>query len=291
MTRRQAVFWLILVCLVWGVSFTITKEILRLASPLVFMGLRFGLGALVLLGSLRALTREELAGGVVLGLLFWGGFAFQVSGLAETTPSRSAFITSLSTPLVPLVSFLVHRSLPRVHVIAGVVLAGIGMYFLTLPDTGGQGINRGDLLTLGCAVLFAGQIVAAGHFSRRSAPVRLLAVEMATAALLSFLLAPVLETPRLIPSGVFLSALLFLTLSGLWTFYMQLRAQQVLSPTHTALIFMLEPVFAAFTSFIVLGERLSTVQWLGAALILAAMALPGIRRTSPASPPSPPSPL
>ena len=276
MTRRQAVFWLILVCLVWGVSFTITKEILRLSSPLVFMGLRFGLGALVLLGSLRGLTREELTGGVVLGFLFWGGFAFQVSGLAETTPSRSAFITSLSTPLVPVVYFLAHRSVPRVQVIAGVVLAGIGMYFLTLPDTGGQGINRGDLLTLGCAVLFAGQIVAAGHFSRRSAPLRLLAVEMGTAALLSFLLAPVLETPRLIPSGVFLAALLFLTLSGLWTFYLQLRAQQVLSPTHTALIFMLEPVFAALTSFIVLGERLSAVQWLGAALILLAMALPAV---------------
>lgn len=291
MTRRQAVFWLVLVCLVWGVSFTITKEILRLASPLVFMGLRFGLGALVLSASLRGLTREELTGGLVLGLLFWGSYAFQVPGLAETTPSRSAFITSLSTPLVPVVSFLVHRSLPRVHTLVGVVLAGIGMYFLTLPDTGGQGINRGDLLTLGCAGLFAGQIVAAGHFSRRSAPIRLLAVEMATAALLSFLLAPVLETPRLIPNGVFLTALLFLTLSGLWTFYMQLRAQQVLSPTHTALIFMLEPVFAAFTSFIVLGERLSSMQWFGAALILAAMALPGLSRTSQPSPPSPPSPL
>ena len=132
-------------------------------------------------------------------------------------------------------------------------------------------------------MLFAGQIVAAGHFSRRSAPVRLLAVEMATAALLSFLLAPVLETSRLIPNGVFLSALLFLTLSGLWTFYMQLRAQQILSPTHTALIFMLEPVFAALTSSIVLGERLTSVQWFGAALILAAMALPGLSRTPPAS--------
>lgn len=281
MTRRQAVFWLVLVCLVWGVSFTITKEILRLTSPLVFMGLRFGLGSLIFLGSLRELSREELAGGVVLGLLFWGGFAFQTSGLADTTPSRSAFITSLSTPLVPLVAFLVHRSLPRAHVIAGVLLAGVGMYFLTLPDSHSEGINRGDLLTLGCAVLFAGQIVAAGHFSRRAAPVRLLAIEMGTAAVLSLLLAPLLETPRVTPNGVFLAALSFLTLSGVWTFYMQLRAQQVLSPTHTALLFMLEPVFAALTSFIVLGERLSPVQWCGAALILAAMALPSLASRPP----------
>jgi drug/metabolite transporter (DMT)-like permease len=280
MTRRQAVFWLVLVCLVWGVSFTITKEILRSASPLIFMGLRFGLGSLVVLGSLRGLSRHEMAGGLLLGLLFWGGFAFQISGLAQTTPSRSAFITSLSAPLVPLVSFLVHRSLPRAYVIAGVVLAGIGMYLLTLPDAGSQGLNRGDLLTLGCAILFAGQIVAAGHFARNAIPVRLLAVEMLTAAVLSVLLAPLLETPRLEFSGAFLAALLFLTLSGLWTFYTQLRAQQVLSATHTALLFMLEPVFAALTSFIVLGERLSPIQWAGAGLILSAMALPSLKSKS-----------
>jgi drug/metabolite transporter (DMT)-like permease len=276
MTRRQAVFWLVLVCLVWGVSFTITKEVLRLSSPLMFMGLRFGLGSLVLLGSLRGLTRADLAGGLVLGLLFWGSYAFQVSGLAETTPSRSAFITSLSTPLVPVVSFLVHRSLPRPRVLAAVTLAGLGMYLLTLPAGAGEGLNRGDILTLGCAVLFAGQIVAAGHFSRRAVPVRLLAVEMITAAVLSFLLAPVIETPRLTVNGTFLAALLFLTLSGVWTFYTQLRAQQVLSATHTALLFMLEPVFAALTSFLLLGERLSAIQWLGATLILAAMALPAL---------------
>jgi drug/metabolite transporter (DMT)-like permease len=277
MTRRQAVLWLVLVCLVWGVSFTVTKQILGLVSPLVFMGLRFGLGSMILIGSVRGLSRDELVGGVVLGLLFWGGFAFQVSGLVDTTPSRSAFITSLSTPLVPIVSFFVHRTLPPSHTLAAVLLAGVGMYFLTLPDAAGQGLNRGDLLTLGCAILFAGQIVAAGHFARKAVPTRLLAVEMATAALLSFLLASLLETPRITLNSTFAAALLFLTLSGLWTFYMQLRAQQVLSATHTALLFMLEPVFAALTSFVVLGERLSPVQWGGAALILAAMALPAAR--------------
>jgi drug/metabolite transporter (DMT)-like permease len=222
-------------------------------------------------------------GGLLLGLLFWGGFAFQTSGLAETTPSRSAFITSLSTPLVPVVSFLVHRSVPPALTLAAVLLAAVGMYFLTLPDAAGAGLNRGDLLTLGCAVLFAGQIVAAGHFSRRVRPTRLLAVEMATAALLSFLLAPLLESPRVIPNATLGLGLLFLTVSGLWTFYMQLRAQQVLSPTYTALLFMLEPVFAALTSFLVLGERLSPVQWGGAALILGAMALPALPARSKVS--------
>lgn len=283
MTRRQAVGWLVLVCLVWGVSFTVIKATLAFASPLVLMGLRFGLASLLLAGSFRALSRYEWMGGGVLGLLFWAGFAFQTFGIAETSPSRSAFITSLSTPLVPVVSFLVHRTFPRVLTIAGVILAGVGMYFLTLPDVVGGGLNRGDLLTLGCAVMFAGQIVAVGHFSRRADPLRLLAVELATAAVLSLLFAPLLESPRVSLAGWFAVSLIFLTLSGLWSFYMQLRAQQVLSPAHTALLFMLEPVFAVLTSFVVLGERLSPVQWAGAGLILTAMALPALEKPYPES--------
>jgi drug/metabolite transporter (DMT)-like permease len=274
MTRRQAVGWLILVCLVWGVSFTLTKEVLEDISPLLFMGIRFGLASLPLLGTLRHISRYELLGGLLLGVLFWAGFTFQTFGLAQTTASRSAFITSLSTPLVPIVYFLVHRHAPDRRTIGALLLAAFGMYLLTLPDTGGGGLNRGDLLTLGCALMFAAQIVAVGHFSQRGSPLRLLAIELMTTAVLSFLFTPVVETPRIAPNAALAGLILFLSLSGLWSFYMQIRAQQVLTPTHTALLFMLEPVFAAITSIIVLGERLRMPQWVGAGLILAAMAVP-----------------
>jgi drug/metabolite transporter (DMT)-like permease len=281
MTRRQAVGWLTLVCLVWGVSFSLTKETLGYISPLLFMGIRFGLASLLLIGSFKGISRQELLGGVLLGLLFWGGFAFQTFGLTYTLASRSAFITSLATPLVPIVYFLAHRRLPNAITIAGVLLAAVGMYFLTSPKASGGGLGQGDWLTLGCAVLFAGHIVAAGHFSRIISPMRLLAVEIATTAGLSLLLAPLLETPRVTPSAMLAGLLLFLGLSELWRFYMQLRAQQVLSPTHTALLFMLEPVFAALTSFLLLGERLIPLQWGGAALILGAMALPALGTQQP----------
>jgi drug/metabolite transporter (DMT)-like permease len=278
MTRRQAVGWLVLVCVVWGISFTITKQTLSLISPLLFMGIRFGLASLLLLGSFRGTSRYELSGGFLLGVLFWGGFAFQTFGLAQTTPSRSAFITSLSTPLVPIVYFLVHRALPDARTIVAVLLAAVGMYLLTSPDASASGMNRGDLLTLGCAILFAAQIVAVGHFSRQGAALRLLAMELSTTAILSLALAPALEEPRVEFTAWLTASIVFLSLSGLWSFYMQLRAQQVLSPSLTALIFMLEPVFAALTSFLVLGERLAPLQWAGGTLILAAMVLPALRR-------------
>jgi drug/metabolite transporter (DMT)-like permease len=277
MSRRQAVAGLVLVCLVWGVSFTVTKQALGYASPLVLLGLRFTLAAGVIAGQLRGLSRAEAAGGLVLGVLFWAGFVFQTTGLEYTTPSRSAFITILSTPLVPLLQFLLHRTLPRGPTLAAIALAVAGTWLLTSPG-GGAGLNRGDLLTIGCAVLFTGQIVAAGHYAPRLPIGRLLALELGSCALLSLATAPLLEGPRLELAPAFVLMIAFLAFSGLWSFRMQLRAQQVLTPTHTALVFTLEPVFASITSFLVLGERLGPVQLLGAALILTAVVAPALER-------------
>ena len=280
MSRRRAVLALVLVCLVWGVSFTAIKQALGYSSPLIFLGLRFTLATLVIVGSLRGLTREEAAGGLVLGGLFWAGFVFQTVGLQFTTPSRSAFITILSTPLVPLLQFLLHRTVPRRPTLAAIALAVLGTWLLTSPGAGG-GLNRGDLLTIGCAIIFSGQIVAAGHYAARIPIPRLLALELGSCAVLSLATAPVLESPRLDLDPTFLALLAFLAFTGLWSFRVQLRAQQVLTPTHTAVVFTLEPVFASVTSFLVLGERLGVVQLLGAALILTAVAAPALERAEP----------
>jgi drug/metabolite transporter (DMT)-like permease len=284
MNRRQAVVALVLVCLIWGVSFTVIKQALHYSSPLVLLAARFTLATAVIAGSLRGLRRAEIGGGLALGVLFWAGFVLQTMGLQYTTPSRSAFLTILSTPLVPALQFLTHRALPRGPTLGAIALAVAGTWLLTSPG-GGGGLNRGDVLTIGCAILFTGQIVAAGHYAARIPIGRLLALELGSCALLSLLTAPVVEAPRLVPSPPFLAMLAFLAFTGLWSFRTQLRAQQVLSPTHTALVFTLEPVFAAVTSFLVLGERLGPTQLLGAALILAAVAAPALEGAEPAAVP------
>ncbi|HEU5039376.1 MAG TPA: EamA family transporter, partial [Gemmatimonadales bacterium] len=171
----------------------------------------------------------------------------------------------------------VFRTTPRLLTLVGVLLGILGTWLLTAP-AGGAGLNRGDLLTFGCAVAFAGQIVAAGHFAPRVPLRRLVTLELLAAAVLSLAFAPVLESPRLALTPAFAALLLFLAVSGLWSFHMQLRAQRVLSPSHTALVFCLEPVFAALASFALLGETLSAIQVLGAGLILGAVAAPALDR-------------
>jgi drug/metabolite transporter (DMT)-like permease len=98
---------------------------------------------------------------------------------------------------------------------------------------------------------------------------------------LSLVAAPLLEAPRLEPTATATALIVALGVTGALTFYLQLRAQAVVDPSVAALIFTLEPVFAALASYLVLGERLGPVQWAGGALILAATALPAleVRRT------------
>lgn len=285
MTHLRAVSSLVAVTAVWGAAFTVIKLALGGASPMVLLACRFTLATLLLGAAVRGLSRREVKAGVLVGVLFFLGFLFQTNGLAHTTPSRSAFITALSVPFTPLIVFAVHREMPRVGVIAGVLLAVLGALLLT--DPGGGGLNVGDLLTVGSAAAFAGQIVAGGHFVRTVAPHRLLLVELALTAVLSFAFIPVIDRPpRLEPSLPLAGALAFLSITAVATFWVQLRAQQVVSPSETALVFSLEPVFAALVSWIAFGETLAPVQWLGGGLILGAMLLPEAGRRRPlAAPP------
>jgi len=274
MTRRQGIAALVFIAIVWGCSFTIIKQTLGLVSPLVFLALRFLLASALVAPWFRGLTQRELVGGIVLGLLFWAGFVFQTVGIQYTTPSRSAFITSLCTPLVPVAFFLVYRRPPTVAVVLAVFVTMLGMYLLTRPGGMSEGLNRGDLLTLVCAALFAFQIVAVGHYAPAARPTRLLALELGLTGVLSLLAAPLFETPRLNPASPLFLALAFLSGTAALTFYLQLGAQKVVSPAATAIIFTLEAPAAAVTSRIVLGEILTPAQWLGGLLILGGALLP-----------------
>jgi drug/metabolite transporter (DMT)-like permease len=276
-THRQAALGLMLVSLVWGASFTVVKGALAGISPMLFVGIRFALAILLIAPALRGATRAEVRAGVLLGLLFWGGFVFQTIGIAHTTPSRSAFITALSIPLVPLVAWAALRQRPHLAILLGIVCASAGVYLLTDPGTGGP--NRGDLLTLGCAAFFAGHIVAAGSLGQAGSALRILGVQFAVTCLLSFAAAPLMEVPRVAPSWALAFALAFLAVSAVGTFWFQLRAQRVLPPGETALIFALEPLFASLTSWVVLGEVLTLIQWTGGALVFSAVLLAALPRS------------
>ncbi len=275
MTRRRADWMLLLATALWGTSFVAVKSALANATPFAFLAVRFTIAALALAPGTRFRPRPaggELWGGVLLGALVAVGFIAQTAGLVITTPSRSAFIVSVSSVLAPVIALVLLGERPGWLTAAALALATLGIYLLTAPDAGG--LNRGDLLTLVCAACFGGQIVAVTELARRYDARRLVFVQVAATAVGAALAAALFERPHISWTPGFVAALGYtVAFASTIGFLLQMHAQRAMSAARAALIFCFEPLFAAVTSWLVLGERLSLLQWGGGALILVGMVL------------------
>ena len=286
---------LIAVVLVWGCTFPLVKSALNDISPLLFNLLRMMLAALVLLAlnskELRGLTRAEIRLCVTAGLFLALGYSFQTSGLAHTTPSKSAFLTGLVVVLVPILSLLPRVApptapKPNTIVFLGAVTAFIGLILLTsAPGTGAQilsGMHLGEWLTLACAVAFAAHLLTLAHAAPQLSARRLGTLQIAFAAIFMLFALPLGGLPQLHLTRIAILALAITALlATAAAFTIQSWAQQILPPTHTALILTLEPVFAALTSLLFFHERFGPRELLGATLILAGILLAELRGSAP----------
>jgi drug/metabolite transporter (DMT)-like permease len=283
--RSKAEALLVLVTLIWGSTFVVVKGALRYASPLPFVAIRFTLAGALLFLVLRGgwMSFRALAHGVVLGIFLFAGYLFQTSGLLYTTPSKSAFITGFAVILVPFFQTL-HGFHLRKATVAGALLGLLGIYFLVMPS-GLHAVNRGDLLTLIAATSFAVHIVLVGSYTRRFSFRHLVPVQILTVGLLAASAWPLgLRGQLSWTPGLVAAILLTALLPTAFAFSVQNWAQQFTPPAHTALIFALEPVFAALTSRLVLGEQFGGKIFLGAALILGGMIVSELWGGTPPSP-------
>lgn len=273
MNRPQIVadFSLLLVALIWGASFVMVKEAISQIGIFTFLTLRFLFAALALAlifwPRLRASSPKEFLAGALVGLFLFGGYSLQTIGLKYTSVSKAGFITGLSVVIVPLLSILLLRQRPSLNALLGVILATTGLGLLTLR---GLAMAQGDLWVLGGAVAFALQIVALGRFAPQMETTTLATIQVATVALLSAPLAWAREGPFPQMSEQVWFAILFTGIMATsLAFLAQSKAQRFTSPTHTALIFATEPVFAAIFGYLLLQDRLGGRGVLGCLLILA----------------------
>jgi drug/metabolite transporter (DMT)-like permease len=268
--RLRADGALVVLTVLWGTTFVVVKDALSHGDPFSFLALRFGVGAAVLsvLAGRRMLAPTTLRRGVVLGVFLFAGFALQTVGLTDTTPSRSAFITGLYVLLVPLVMLALFRRVPRASSLAGVVLSAMGLYYLTGTDVGSAGFSRGDGLTLGCAVAYAFHIAFTDRYAPREGVDALVAVQLWVVALLSALCLP-FAGARVEWTPAFLGAVAFCgVFASAVALSVQTWAQARTSAVRAAIIYSLEPLFAAAFSVVLGYERLGVREWVGGALIV-----------------------
>jgi drug/metabolite transporter (DMT)-like permease len=283
--RTKAEAFLVVVTAIWGCTFVVVKGALADASPLPFLAVRFMLAGLLLLAILGRgrVDRATILPGSVLGLFLFAGYLFQTWGLIYTTPSKSAFLTGFSVILVPVIMMLSGFRMGSATLVGG-VLGLFGIYLLVAPS-GMAAVNRGDILTLAGALSFAVHIILVGHYTKKFSFLHLVPVQVLVVGLLSLVALPFVPDQTLHLTGRLVGAILVTAVLATGVaFSVQNWAQQYTPAAHTALIFALEPVFAALSSWLVIGEHFGGRVLLGSGLILAGMVISEVWGASLPSP-------
>jgi drug/metabolite transporter (DMT)-like permease len=272
---------LFVVTLVWGTTFPAMKQLTANFSPVWIILVRFALAALLLSPFLWRARRDDLSSGVVLGLLLFFCFVFQVEGLALTTSNRNAFICGLNVLVVPLLGVLGGR-LPERRIVLALLLAIAGLAALCW-DGGAWG--RGDTLALLSALSFGAYIKVMEIRPQRAT--RLLSVtaaQIATVAVCAVVWLLAREVPHgaddipnywsYIGHGVVQHWISFAYLGVVATaaiISLQSWGQSRTSANEAAVVYAFEPGAAAVFAFFWLGESLTARGWLGAALLISGM--------------------
>ncbi len=275
---------------IWGVNFTIVKLALREFNPLVFNALRFGLATVVMLGILwrrgRAPGERNLALAprrdwvliVLLGLC--GHTLYQVlfiNGLALTTPANSSLLMATAPIWVAIIGLVL--GIERINRVmwAGILMSFSGIALLILSGNAvslGGATLMGDLLLLGCAILWAAYTTASKPLLGRYSPLRLTAWSM-VAGTIPLVLLSIPAVAREDWSQLSLGAWGALAFSALFAvvigYLIWYTSVQRVGNARTAVYSNLTPVAAIVFAWLVLGDALMPLQLLGAAIVLAGL--------------------
>jgi len=285
--------------LLWGATFVVVKNVLDYSSVFIFLAVRFTLAGFFMLAIrprvFRQLDRDELFAGMRLGFFMFAGYAFQTAGLQYTSAANSGFVTGSSVVLVPiLLAIFWGRSLTR-WVYAGSFAAVAGLYFLTVPVAGVAHLNRGDVLTFVAAGAYGVHIILVGEYAKQHSVSALSVIQVLACGAMAWVMTGTTAAIRWQPVrfawrwelmlGIAVCAIFATAIA----FTMQMWAQQYTTPSHAAILFTLEPVFAFLTSYLLIGERLSGRGMFGAVLIFAGILIAEL--FGPAAAPESPEPV
>ncbi len=275
---------LLFVALIWGATFVVVQNAISFLEPLTFNAVRFTIAA-ILLGlwlilfernQLKSMDLKLISAGCILGFWLFIGYGFQTLGLVYTTSSKAAFITGLSVVMVPLFTVLLLRKRLLINAYIGVFTATFGLYLLTMTDV--AGLNFGDGLVFICAIGFALQILLTGKYTSKYPTLLLTVVQIGTVAFLSIISSFIFEDWKqafeptiLFTTEVAMALIITAIFATALAFLIQTKFQKYTTPTRVALIFAMEPVFAAITGYLWAGDRLSLSAMLGCLLIFAGM--------------------
>jgi drug/metabolite transporter (DMT)-like permease len=262
---------LFIVTIFWGSSYLFMKMGLVAIQEFNLITLRFGiafiLSGIVFYRHLIHADYKTIRSAFLLGSILFCVFASITFGVKSTSASNAGFLVSLTVIFVPLLLSLLLRKLPEKRVIFGVLLSLTGIGFLTIKNQ--FTINSGDFLCILGALVYAIHIIVTGKLTKDVDSITLGVLQLGFAAAWGLLFSIGLESPQLPNTAeAWVSVLGLSILCSAIGFIVQTTAQKYTTPTHTGLLFSLEPVFAALFAFAFADEILTIKGYIGAGLVL-----------------------
>jgi drug/metabolite transporter (DMT)-like permease len=275
-SRPLAEFLLVTVTLFWGGTFPLVKMALAEIPVMAFLWIRFALAAVLLAliagRGWKTLDARGLRFGVALGTLLFLSYLFQTLGLELTSSSNTGFLTGLNVVWVPLLAGPLLAKPPASGSRIGVVLALLGLLLLTWQWP--LSFNPGDGLVFIASFFIAFHLLGLDAWTAGYDGRALACVQITTMAVLSLCGSLVFE-PVSWPaqwSGMLVTSLLICSVfATVYAFWIMTAYQRLTTPTRAALIYTLEPVWAALASILLLQEHLTPLNWVGGGFIVVGM--------------------
>lgn len=284
---------LVLIAFFWGSTFILVKLTIEVMPIFMFLTIRFFLAAMVTLpifilrfSQTPISIKDHAIKGSVIGATLWITFAFQTVGLVFTTATVAAFITGLSVIITPLLAIVLFQFRIQRNIIIGAILAFLGVSLLSgileldLSQSQGQWQLIGNVLIFICAIAIAFHILLTERHAPSIDPAGFLFFQLITATILSMgtmvvtkQYEPAFFNPSNWDSVIWITVIVTVIFATVFAFLIQsyYQSKRIISGSRIAVIYAFEPVFAALTSFLILGESLSFLGLIGAALIFFAM--------------------
>jgi len=268
---------MVVTTILWGGSFVFNKIGFREIAPFTFMFLRFSLAtvimACIVVKRLPGMNRQIMKKGTLVGLALSAANLTFVLGVNGTSVSRAGFLNNLFVLIIPFLCFVVWRERVSRITSVGVFMAVAGL--ASLARGGEAGFNSGDLLSMISALFIALHIITVSKLLKDEDVYLVTLVQFAVVALAGAILSLLFDPPfrsfgavstwTVIYCAVF-PTVICCTLQNTW--------QRYSTPAQAGLVYTLDPIWSMMGGFVLLGERLTLVEWAGCALIFAGVAAP-----------------
>lgn len=284
--RRRVLFAdlsLLAVAVIWGGGFVAGKASLSGFSPMAVVALRFCgaalLSALLFFRILRKSDGRVIRHGLLLGVIQFAAQGIQLLGLKYTTPGKQAFLIAGYVVLVPFLLWIIMRKRPAVSSFAAGVVALTGIALLSLNERLTMG--AGEILTLISTGAFALQLILIGLFAKEDNPIQLTFFQFISAGALASIFALIVGQPVIGAGREAVTGVIYLiVLNTVVAFIAQNVAQRYTKASHASLILSTESLFGFLASAVIYGEALSLRTAIGGLMILAAIFVSKLDKTS-----------